>query len=132
MIRLQIEKSDANKTSFITKILDCIRIKKVLKLSFKESWLLINYLRSGKRIIFQPIHFNSSPVEDEFIEWLIWLFLCDFDSITTKISSHTGLDCIVDSNKYNYFTLKKVIFGVFTGVNIQRYENVNYSIYIEK
>lgn len=132
MIRLQIEKSDANKTSILTKILDCIRIKKVLKLSFKESWFLVNSLRKGRKIIFQPIHFNSSPVEDEFIEWLVWLFLCDFDNIITKISSHTGLDCVVDTSKYNYFALKKVIFGVFTGINIQRYENINYSIYIQK
>lgn len=131
MIRLTIVKSSSNKTSLFRRIKNTIRIKTALNMSFKDSWYFVNQLSKGKEIIIQPINFNAFDTENAFIEWLSVFFLLNFEVIT-KISSLEGLNCIVDTNKYNYFIINKVVTGKIIGITVLKYNNIKYSIYIQK
>ena len=131
MIRLSIVKSSSNKTSLFRRIKNTIRIKTALNMSFKDSWYFINQLSKGKEIIIQPLSFNAFDTENAFIEWLSVFFLLNFEVIT-KISSLEGLNCIVDTNKYNYFIINKVVTGKIIGITVLKYNNIKYSIYIQK
>lgn len=131
MIRLTIVKSSSNKTSLFRRIKNTIRIKAALNMSFKDSWYFVNQLSKGKEIIIQPINFNAFDTENAFIEWLSVFFLLNFEVIT-KISSLEGLNCIVDTNKYNYFIINKVVTGKIIGITVLKYNNIKYSIYIQK
>lgn len=131
MIRLTIVKSSSNKTSLFRRIKNTIRIKTALNMSFKDSWYFVNQLSKGKEIIIQPINFNAFDTENAFIEWLSIFFLLNFEVIT-KISSLEGLNCIVDTNKYNYFIINKVVTGKIIGITVLKYNNIKYSIYIQK
>lgn len=131
MIRLAIVKSSSNKTSLFKRIKNTIRIKTALNMSFKDSWYFTNQLSKGKEIIIQPLSFNAFDTENAFIEWLSIFFLLNFEVIT-KISSLEGLNCIVDTNKYNYFIINKVVTGKIIGITVLKYNNIKYSIYIQK
>ena len=131
MIRLTIVKSSSNKTSLFKRIKNAIRIKTTLNMLFKDSWYFVNQLSKGKEIIIQPINFNAFDTENAFIEWLSVFFLLNFEVIT-KISSLEGLNCIVDTNKYNYFIINKVVTGKIIGITVLKYNNIKYSIYIQK
>lgn len=131
MIRLSIVKSSSNKTSLFRRIKNTIRIKTALNMSFKDSWYFVNQLSKGKEIIIQPLSFNAFDTENAFIEWLSIFFLLNFEVIT-KISSLEGLNCIVDTNKYNYFIINKVVTGKIIGITVLKYNNIKYSIYIQK
>ena len=131
MIRLTIVKSSSNKTSLFRRIKNTIRIKTALNMSFKDSWYFVNQLSKGKEIIIQPLSFNAFDTENAFIEWLSVFFLLNFEVIT-KISSLEGLNCIVDTNKYNYFIINKVVTGKIIGITVLKYNNIKYSIYIQK
>lgn len=131
MIRLTIVKSSSNKTSLFKRIKNTIRIKTALNMSFKDSWYFVNQLSKGKEIIIQPLSFNAFDTENAFIEWLSIFFLLNFEVIT-KISSLEGLNCIVDTNKYNYFIINKVVTGKIIGITVLKYNNIKYSIYIQK
>lgn len=131
MIRLSIVKSSSNKTSLFRRIKNTIRIKTALNMSFKDSWYFVNQLSKGKEIIIQPLSFNAFDTENAFIEWLSVFFLLNFEVIT-KISSLEGLNCIVDTNKYNYFIINKVVTGKIIGITVLKYNNIKYSIYIQK
>ena len=100
-------------------------------MSFKDSWYFVNQLSKGKEIIIQPLSFNAFDTENAFIEWLSVFFLLNFEVIT-KISSLEGLNCIVDTNKYNYFIINKVVTGKIIGITVLKYNNIKYSIYIQK
>lgn len=131
MIRLTIVKSSSNKTSLFRRIKNTIRIKTALNMSFKDSWYFVNQLSKGKEVIIQPLNFNAFDTEDAFIEWLGIYFLLNFEVIT-KISSLEGFNCIVDTNKYNYFIINKVVTGKIIGITVLKYNNIKYSIYIQK
>ena len=131
MIRLSIVKSSSNKTSLFRRIKNTIRIKTALNMSFKDSWYFVNQLSKGKEIIIQPLSFNAFDTENAFIEWLSVFFLLNFEVIT-RISSLEGLNCIVDTNKYNYFIINKVVTGKIIGITVLKYNNIKYSIYIQK
>lgn len=131
MIRLTIVKSSSNKTSLFRRIKNTVRIKTALNMSFKDSWYFVNQLSKGKEIIIQPLSFNAFDTENAFIEWLSIFFLLNFEVIT-KISSLEGLNCIVDTNKYNYFIINKVVTGKIIGITVLKYNNIKYSIYIQK
>ena len=115
MIRLTVTKSSSNKTSLFRRIKNTIRIKTALNMSFKDSWYFVNQLSKGKEVIIQPLNFNAFDTENAFIEWLGIYFLLNFEVIT-KISSLEGFNCIVDTNKYNYFIINKVV----TNENIKK------------
>lgn len=132
MIRLSIVKSSSNKTSLFEKLKNTIRIKTTLNMSFKDSWYFVNQLSKGKEIIIQPLNFNAFDTENAFIEWLSVFFLFDFQDIITKISDLDGYNRIVDTNKYNYFIINKVVTGKIIGITILKYNNIKYSIYIQK
>ena len=132
MIRLTIVKSSSNKTSLFEKLKNTIRIKTTLNMSFKDSWYFVNQLSKGKEIIIQPLNFNAFDTENAFIEWLSVFFLFDFQDIITKISDLDGYNRIVDTNKYNYFIINKVVTGKIIGITILKYNNIKYSIYIQK
>ena len=131
MIRLSIVKSSSNKTSLFRRIKNTIRIKTALNMSFKDSWYFVNQLSKGKEIIIQPLSFNAFDTENAFIEWLSVFFLLNFEVIT-RIFSLEGLNCIVDTNKYNYFIINKVVTGKIIGITVLKYNNIKYSIYIQK
>ena len=131
MIRLSIVKSSSNKTSLFRRIKNTVRIKTALNMSFKDSWYFVNQLSKGKEIIIQPLSFNAFDTENAFIEWLSVFFLLNFEVIT-KISSLEGLNCIVDTNKYNYFIINKVVTGKIIGITVLKYNNIKNSIYIQK
>lgn len=101
-------------------------------MSFKDSWYFIKQLSDGKEIIIQPLNFNAFDTENAFIEWLSVFFLFDFQDITTKISDLDGYNRIVDTNKYNYFIINKVVTGKIIGITVLKYNNIKYSIYIQK
>lgn len=132
MIRLTIVKSSSNKTSLFEKLKNTIRIKTTLNMSFKDSWYFVNQLSKGKEIIIQPLNFNAFDTENAFIEWLSVFFLFDFQDIITKISDLDGYNRIVDTNKYNYFIINKVVTGKIIGITVLKYNNIKYSIYIQK
>lgn len=132
MIRLSIQKASSNSTSFLEKLKNTIRIKMTLNMSFKDSWYFIKQLSDGKEIIIQPLNFNAFDTENAFIEWLSVFFLFDFQDITTKISDLDGYNRIVDTNKYNYFIINKVVTGKIIGITVLKYNNIKYSIYIQK
>lgn len=132
MIRLSIQKASSNSTSFLEKLKNTIRIKMTLNMSFKDSWYFVKQLSNGKEIIIQPLNFNAFDTENAFIEWLSVFFLFDFQDITTKISDLDGYNRIVDTNKYNYFIINKVVTGKIIGITVLKYNNIKYSIYIQK
>lgn len=132
MIRLSIQKASSNSTSFLEKLKNTIRIKMTLNMSFKDSWYFVKQLSDGKEIIIQPLNFNAFDTENAFIEWLSVFFLFDFQDITTKISDLDGYNRIVDTNKYNYFIINKVVTGKIIGITVLKYNNIKYSIYIQK
>ena len=132
MIRLTIVKSSSNKTSLFEKLKNTIRIKMTLNMSFKDSWYFVKQLSDGKEIIIQPLNFNAFDTENAFIEWLSVFFLFDFQDIITKISDLDGYNRIVDTNKYNYFIINKVVTGKIIGITVLKYNNIKYSIYIQK
>ncbi len=132
MIRLSIQKASSNSTSFLEKLKNTIRIKMTLNMSFKDSWYFIKQLSDGKEIIIQPLNFNAFDTENAFIEWLSVFFLFDFQDIITKISDLDGYNRIVDTNKYNYFIINKVVTGKIIGITVLKYNNIKYSIYIQK
>lgn len=132
MIRLSIQKASSNSTSFLEKLKNTIRIKMTLNMSFKDSWYFVKQLSDGKEIIIQPLNFNAFDTENAFIEWLSVFFLFDFQDIITKISDLDGYNRIVDTNKYNYFIINKVVTGKIIGITVLKYNNIKYSIYIQK
>lgn len=132
MIRLSIQKASSNSTSFLEKLKNTIRIKMTLNMSFKDSWYFVKQLSDGKEIIIQPLNFNAFDTENAFIEWLSVFFLFDFKDIITKISDLDGYNRIVDTNKYNYFIINKVVTGKIIGITVLKYNNIKYSIYIQK
>ena len=132
MIRLTIVKSSSNKTSLFEKLKNTIRIKMTLNMSFKDSWYFVKQLSDGNEIIIQPLNCNAFNTENAFIEWLSVFFLFDFQDIITKISDLDGYNRIVDTNKYNYFIINKVVTGKIIGITILKYNNIKYSIYIQK